>query len=358
MPHQKLPPETEIGPDGKLIELLSPAVHEWLHSLPLFEDKNQHTVRAYSQGLRRIISIAEIDPRAFAADSLNQAELTDLVRDMRFMTKADGITPLFQMATINQSLSALQSFYHFCVRDHLPGHEEVPDVLRLKRVAKLRPPEPQTDHYLPAEIRDLFEEAASEGDTQHRIRWPTRDLAMCSFLAILGVRAAELIAANVGWITQERLDDLGPRLDGAWLFWVQGKRERVRSIPLSQELLEVHDRWQEERVARFGPALPSDPLFVTNTEERFNYQRLKYWLRLLNREAGLRDRSLHTLRHTAGIQLANDGVSLNVIQALLGHVGVATAGIYTALASAHLSDVVRETQANALLGQTLREEKT
>lgn len=272
------------------------------------------------------------------------------------MTKADGITPLFQMATINQSLSALQSFYDFCVRDHLPGHEDVPDVLRLKKVAKLQVPEPQTDHYRPAEIRDLFEEAASEGDTQHRIRWPIRDLAMCSFLAILGVRAAELVAADVGWITQERLDEADRRLDGDWLFWVTGKRRRIRAIPLSQELLEVHDRWQAERVDRFGPTLPSDPLFVTNTEDRFNYQRLKYWLRLLNREAGLRDRSLHTLRHTAGIQLANDGVSLNVIQALLGHVGVATAGIYTALASSHLSDVVRDTQANTLLGRTLEEE--
>ena len=358
MPHQKLPPETEIGPDGKRIELLSPAVHEWLHSLPLFEDKNPHTVRAYSQGLRRIISIAEIDPRSFAADSLNQAELTDLVRDMRARLKPGGTIRLFERSTISQSLSALQSFYAFCVRDHLPGHENVPDVSRIKKVARLEVPDPQTDHYQPKDIRDLFEEAASEGDTRHRIRWPTRDLAMCSFLAILGVRAAELAAANVGWIIQEHEYKADRRADGEWVFRVIGKRERIRALPLSVALVEANDRWQAERVDRFGPTLAEDPLFVTNTGDRFNYQRLKYWLRLLNREAGLRDRSLHTLRHTAGVQLAVDGVSPNVIQALLGHVGITTAAIYMALADRHLSDVVSHTQANLVLGQTLGEEET
>jgi site-specific recombinase XerD len=94
-------------------------------------------------------------------------------------------------------------------------------------------------------------------------------------------------------------------------------------------------------------------MFVTNDGDRFNYGRLRYWLRLLNREAGLRDRSLHSLRHTAGVQLAADAVPMNVIQSLLGHATIKTTGIYTELAGGELVGVLNRSGANTLLGEAL-----
>jgi len=94
---------------------------------------------------------------------------------------------------------------------------------------------------------------------------------------------------------------------------------------------------------------------VTNDGERFTYQRLRYWLKLLNREAGLRDRSLHSLRHTAGVQLAADGVPMNVIQSLLGHATITTTGIYTELAGGQLVGVLEQSGANTLLAEALAE---
>ena len=58
------------------------AFHEWLRWLPLQEDKPPTTVRAYSQGLRRLVSFAEIFPTDFRPDSFGQAEITDAVRTM------------------------------------------------------------------------------------------------------------------------------------------------------------------------------------------------------------------------------------------------------------------------------------
>ena len=104
---------------------------------------------------------------------------------------------------------------------------------------------------------------------------------------------------------------------------------------------------------RFGPSQPDEPLFVANDGTRFNYRRLRYWLWRLNRGAGLRDRSLHSLRHTAGVQLAADGVPMNVIQSLLGHASIATTGIYTELAGGQLVGVLERSGANTLLGEVL-----
>ncbi len=343
MVYRDLPPAEEM----------SAVFHEWLAWLPLYEDKPPHTVRAYGQGVRRVISFAEITPAAFRADSLDQAELTDTVRAMR-------AAPDVSKSTINQTLAALKSFFDFCVADGLVS--TVPDIARIRKVAKLAVPQVDPEYYRPMEIRDLYGEASgwsatgasgqdNGGTRGGRVRWPARDLAMCSFLAVLGLRSAEILSADVGWITRERLVDADDR--ATWMLHVVGKGRRIRRLPLSDELADVNDRWQAERAERFGPSGASAPLFVTNGGDRFTYQRLRYWLRLLNREAGLRDRSLHSLRHTAGVQLAADGVPMNVIQSLLGHATITTTGIYTELAGGQLVGVLEQSGANTLLAEAL-----
>ena len=328
--------------DLPTVDAMPAVFHEWLAWLPLYEDKPEHTVRAYGQGVRRVVSFTGMSPGAFGPDSLDQASLTDTVRAMR---AEGGISK----ATINQTLAALKSFYDFCLADRLVT--EVPDIARIRKVAKLDVPQIDPEYYRPAEIRDLYEEATEGGDTGGRVRWATRDLAMCSFLAVLGLRSAELIAAEVGWMSRERLVDGDER--ATWMLHVVGKGRKVRRLPLSAELVAANERWQAERIDRFGPAGSGDPLFVANDGSRFTYQRLRYWLRLLNREAGLRDRSLHSLRHTAGVQLAADGVPMNVIQSLLGHATINTTGIYTELAGGQLVGVLEQSGANALLGEAL-----
>ena len=207
------------------------------------------------------------------------------------------------------------------------------------------------EYYRPAEVRDLYTEALNPKAPKHRVRWAARDLAMCSFLAVLGLRSAELTDADIGWVSRERLTD--SEKGTTWMLQVIGKGRRIRRLPLSQELVEANDRWQVERIGRFGPTEPTDPLFLTNDGKRFTYQRLRYWLRLLNREAGLRDRSLHSLRHTAGVQLAVEGVPMNIIQSLLGHATITTTGIYTELAGGQLVGVLEQSGSNTLLGDAL-----
>ncbi len=125
-----------------------------------------------------------------------------------------------------------------------------------------------------------------------------------------------------------------------------------------------------DRAERLAPE-PDAPLFVPNTGSKkvvtvdakgkekeefrgFTYRQLRYWMLLLNKGAGLRERTPHALRHTAGVQLAVDGVPMNVIQGLLGHASVATTGIYTELAAGELVGALDRTEANSLLGEALK----
>ena len=341
MPHRRLP-----NPED-----MAPVFHQWLSGLPLYEDKPATTIRAYSQGVRRVVSFAGIPAAEFGPGSLDQVSLTNVVRELR------AASPKVSKATLTQTLAALKSFFDFCIAD---GHAAtVPDINRIRKIAKLAVPQVDPEYLRPDEIKRLYTEAQHPREPVSSVRWPVRDLSMCAFLTVLGLRASELTSADLGWVTRERLDDTAGR--ATWMMHVRGKGDKIRRLPLSDELANANRCWQDEREGRFGRAGSEDPLFLTNDGERFNYRRLRYWLKTLYNQAGLagrphpdrRGRSLHSLRHTAGVQLAAQGVPMNVIQSFLGHASIATTGIYTALAGGELVGPVSESDANTLLGHAL-----
>ena len=357
---------------------------KWTKWLPVFEGKPKTTtVKAYSQGVRRIVSFAEgvadvdSDPKKFGPGTFDQLSLIEVVRRI---ISSGTITK----ATLNQSLAGLQSFYDWCVNTKPEiRSNDLPDIKRLRKVAKLAVPQVDPDYYRPDELRRLYEEAANPDCVVGKtIRHSSRDLAICSFLAVLGLRASELTKAKIGWITQETLEaaDKDPNEnaedDGTggdtqnsdatderiWVMRVEGKGGKTRRVPLTSELIEANRRWQNEREELQGVDLPrpGDHLFVPlrkpkdgSGEDELSYYQLWYLLQMIAREAGLRELGAHALRHTAGVQMALDGVAINRVQGLLGHASIATTGIYTELADIELLSTVRAAEANKLLGEVL-----
>jgi len=449
-----------------------PAVfHDWLSDLNDIEERSEETVKAYSQALRRVLHFAELPPEQLVDPrNLSQAVLTDAVREMRRAARR------VSKSTLNQTLAGLVSFFDWCVvTKDLEGKSilqgDPPDIRRIRKISKLESPRSDPEYYLPADIAKLYASAGAETDSE--IRWPVRDLAMCAFLAVLGLRASELTNLRVNSVTQERLSTSDK--SATWMLQVLGKGKKWRSLPLSRELHRAVTQWTKAREAeikslraevrnltlaegvvdwlvdtmgfptsvsvdavrsalgegdmasheyvkrvkrsaleeanktmlfvavatlmgnppagdrlsegsvktlgeeakqhadraeRLAPE-PDAPLFVPNTGSKkvvtvdakgkekeefrgFTYRQLRYWMLLLNKGAGLRERTPHALRHTAGVQLAVDGVPMNVIQGLLGHASVATTGIYTELAAGELVGALDRTEANSLLGEALK----
>jgi site-specific recombinase XerD len=391
MPYEELPPSTDM-----------PACfHLWLEDLEDLEEKSPKTVKAYGQALRRVVHFAEVPPSILESpDKLDQVLLTNAVRRMRRAERR------VSMSTLNQTLAALGSYFDWCTLTPDGGEPPLlignpPDLKRIRRISKIEQGVVDPEYYRPAELQRLFGAAATPSVS--RIRWPERDLAMCGFLAVLGLRASELTGATINWLTEEALDE--KEGSSTWMLQVLGKGRKHRHLPLSDALTASLKRWGAARLKRVnelriiaqeledsghdGPSSAqkaekvaadyreladrlqpaSDmPLFVPTSGARlvrdsrgkevicgFTYRQLRYWVERLNREAGLRERSPHALRHTAGVQLAVDRVPMNVIQALLGHASVATTGIYTELAGGELVGILDGSEANRLLGRTLSE---
>jgi site-specific recombinase XerD len=112
-----------------------------------------------------------------------------------------------------------------------------------------------------------------------------------------------------------------------------GKGRRDRYVMLPQRLLATlrkYRRAYRPKTWLFEGQAEGRPLSPKTVQTVFHRAR---------RRAGITKAvGIHSLRHSFATQLLEDGVSLRVIQALLGHASPASTQIYTHLARTYLED--------------------
>ncbi len=166
-----------------------------------------------------------------------------------------------------------------------------------------------------------------------------RDRAIAGLMLLSGLRSAEVLGLQV------RDVDIGRR-------WVQvvGKGDKERRVPLDPEvagLIQTYllvERPETDTSVLFvvgkGPHRGS-PLTPAGLRTVFRYHRAR---------AGVPAGNPHALRHSFGTALAEAGVDLAVIKALMGHDHVDSTAAYVHLAPAHVRaayDAARSRQRTA-----------
>ena len=152
-----------------------------------------------------------------------------------------------------------------------------------------------------------------------------------------GLRVGELLDLELGSVI-----DYGPA--GTWLKVPLGKLGTERLVPLAAATIAVLDEWVADRgthrpLPHTRTGVLTDFLF-TQRGRRLGYTRLRNGLLAAAEAAGLRapDSDVlavtpHQLRHTWATELANAGMSLQALMALLGHVTPQMTLRYATLAS-------------------------
>jgi site-specific recombinase XerD len=152
-----------------------------------------------------------------------------------------------------------------------------------------------------------------------------------------GLRVGELLDLEVGSVI-----DYGPT--GTWLKVPLGKLATERMVPLDANTLAALDEWADHRGPHRSIPHPrtgqlTDFLF-TARGRRLGATRLRNGLLAAAQAAGLRSAdgetlivTCHQLRHTWATGLANAGMSLQALMALLGHVTPQMTIRYATLAS-------------------------
>lgn len=152
-----------------------------------------------------------------------------------------------------------------------------------------------------------------------------RDRAIAGLMVFCGLRSAEVLALDVGDV------DIG----GRWLK-VLGKGNKERRVPLDVDVAGViqtyllaerpDTAWDQLFIVAKGPTR-GQPLTTAGLRQIFRYHR---------GISGVTGAHPHALRHTFGTALAEAGVDLAVMQALLGHAHIDTTARYVHLAPTHV----------------------
>jgi integrase/recombinase XerD len=267
-----------------------------------------HTIAAYGDTLRLLLRFAAKrcgrEPSMLDIADLNAATIAAFLDHLQ--TERGN-----SARTRNARLAAIHSLYRYAALRH-PEHAQ--DIQRVLSI-----PPKRTDRALVTFLDEQEIDALLAAPD--RSTWTgRRDHALLLTAIQTGLRASELTALNITDV----------QLSGAAHLTCIGKGRKQRITPLTTNTAAVLRVWLAERAGG-----SSDPLFPTIRGRRLSRDGLerrlaKHIAQAAPRCPSLREKTvtLHTLRHTAAMQLLHAGIDTTVIALWLGHERVETTQIY------------------------------
>jgi|GEM_PF-855729 len=145
-----------------------------------------------------------------------------------------------------------------------------------------------------------------------------RNITLMKFLMYGGLRASEAISISLSDITYEEADKL-------YKISFRGKGRKIRTTFIEKELLED----ELEMLSGVFNIDADKVIALTSTGNQMDRVQLSKMANSIYKQAGIKITGLHVLRHTVAKRLLARGVSIVVVQSLLGHGSIQTTAIYT-----------------------------
>ena len=274
-------------------------IEDFLSYLRYERNRSELTVRNYEKSLRDFEAYFKNRESHLSWESVD----SDLIRDWMesMMDKGD------MASTVNNSLSAVRSFFRFALARGLVEKDPAYAV----KGPKKRKPLPQ--YVRESEMDRLIDLPEVWGDSMKVVR--ARTIIILFYET--GIRLAELVA----------LDDQDVDF-GMHQLKVTGKRNKQRIIPFGAELEETLRHYMKQRDEQI--VKQEQALLLNDKGQRITrYQVASVVKRYLSLVTTLKKRSPHVLRHSFATAMLNNGAGLESVRKLLGHESVATTEIYT-----------------------------
>lgn len=270
---------------------------------------SEHTIKAYR---RDLCQFSDYINETYDVDNLLFVD-TPMIRSYIIDRKEKGM----ENRTINRKVSALRSFYEYCVREKQIETTPLMGIKSLKQPKELAKFVPEHD------IRKVF----FENNDDFEVR---RNELVFEILYQTGIRQAEL----------RNLRDEDVDKDSR-IIKVYGKRNKERIIPVEVELLSMIERYIKLRDEQFSrnhirlivddKGKPASPKFIYTIIHN-----------ILIGVTTIEQKSPHVLRHTFATHLLNRGADIRAIQKMLGHSSLNSTQIYTHNTIDTLKDVYKK----------------
>jgi len=260
----------------------------------------RHTLESYTRDLARLHSWAAKTNKPVS--NLSRSDLRKWIASL----SRDGLAP----TSVARAVSAARGFFKFLMIDGHITHNPAEDL-----------DTPQRFNYLPKfltedEINSLL--LTPDVSTEEGIR----DRAILETMYASGLRVSELVG-----LKQSDVDLL------AGLIVCHGKGSKERRVPLGKSAIHWLQQYSAVKAA-YGKH--SSPYVFLHRGRPFTRQLAWSMIKRRAEEAGIKNVSPHTLRHSFATHLLQHGADSRSVQALLGHSDISTTQIYTHITDGHL----------------------
>lgn len=289
---------------------------EFLTYIQVEKGLARHSLESYRRDLFRLQTWANRNDKQLA--ELTRADLRKWIASL----SREGLAP----ASVARAVSATRGFFKFLMLD---GH------------IKTHPAEdldtPQRFSYLPKfltedEINQLL--AAPDVSTEEGIR----DRAVLEIMYATGLRVSELVG-----LKHADIDLL------AGLVVCHGKGNKERRVPLGKSAI----HWLQQYAAvKAGYGKQTSPNVFVHRGKPFTRQLAWSMIKRHAENAGIKNVSPHTIRHSFATHLLQHGADSRSVQALLGHSDISTTQIYTHITDLHLRSAYDRHHPRARLNKT------
>jgi integrase/recombinase XerC len=280
----------------------SEALISFITYLSVEKKYSPHTCLSYDNDLNQFFNYCIRD---FELDDILQIRHT-FIRSWIVSMMTEGISA----ESVNRKISALRTFYKWLIKKGF---------ITSNPMAKITAP--KKSKRLPVVVQDvnisrLLERDISAEANDHPYV-SSRDTFIITLLYSTGIRRGELVGLKVSDFNIFRSE-----------IRVLGKGNKVRSIPLTEELKSAFQVYLSARSE--VESEDRDALFLTEKGNKI-YPRLVHSIvhKQLSTITSLSKKSPHVLRHSFATHMLDRGAELNAIKEILGHANLAATQVYT-----------------------------
>ena len=279
-------------------------LEDFLNYLEIEKRYSAHTIIAYKKDLEQFLEFSNVQDRT---DLLNISR-SDVRTWIVDLSNAE-----LENKSINRKLSALRSFYKWLKKQQITANNPLVKINGPKNVKRLPSFAKETELSI-ERMESLFTPDFNG----------IRDQVMIELFYQTGIRLSELLQ-----LKNEQYNSTYIK--------VIGKRNKERLIPISSELAQLINSYQQlKNVMGFD----SNYLLVNekgnNLYAKFVYRKINDYLRKVT---SLEKCSPHVLRHTFATHLLNNGAGLETLKNLLGHANLSATQVYTHNSFAQLTNI-------------------
>lgn len=262
------------------------------------EEKNasNSTVLSYQRDLKKLFLY--LDEKGIRRiDDITSTNLNSYVLQM----EKQG----FSMSSVSRSVASMRAFFHFMFKTR-KMEADPSDKVRSPHVDKKMPEILTMD-----EAVLLLEQPDTTTDKG------IRDKAMLELLYATGMRVSELLALQ--------MDDINLPMN----YLICRERNKERVIPFGKEAEEALKIYLEKSRETFLQGQESTLLFTNCSGDSMSRQGFWKIIKAYVQKAGIKkDITPHTLRHSFGAHLVQNGADLRAVQEMMGHADISTTQLY------------------------------